>query len=322
MDRPVLPLTYDKLDQWTLSLQQELIREQFACVIGILRGGAPLALMVSHTIGVQPAFVRYHRATRAVNWDSSIPIPAAGAKVLLCEDIAGEGYTLLDCIEYLRAQGLQVKTLTGGFDDLSRVRPDYGLDGRGYFLLMPWERHAYTESYRAAWQRTRAGTQGCIGPDHEFAVFGIDLDGILLPDLPAHQYQTDLEAALQLRDTLPPFEHLPHAAVAQSKAIITGRPEDDRARTLAWLRKHGYERPHLIMRNPERHDDSLAQVAAYKAEAAIALACTHFLESDPVQAIHIAHHAPLLHVIWWDAARRVGKLVAAQQWDTTELELQ
>lgn len=316
MQKPILALTYDRIDQWIASLQPELAGEGFACAVGVLRGGGPLALMVSHAVGVPPAFLRYERSTRLVTWDSSIPVPPPGSKVLVCEDIAGEGYTLDDCIAFLRGHGLDVKTLVAGFDDLSRIRPDYGLDARGYFVRFPWERHAYTDAYREAWRRTRAGTLGRIGEDHEFAVYAIDLDGILLPDVPSSLYEADLAAALAKRDVLMPFECLPRIDIGAAKAIVTGRPEMDRIRTQAWLARHGFDRPTLVMRDPSRHGDLPQEVAAHKARAAVALACTHFIESDPVQAIHIAQWAPLLRVIWWNAADGTGKLVSAHTWET------
>jgi hypoxanthine phosphoribosyltransferase len=314
LDTPVLPFTYDEIDRWIASLQPTLAREAFACAIGVLRGGAPLALMVSHATGVPYASLRYERATRRVSWDSSIPIPPPGSKVLICEDIAGAGHTLADCIDFLHAHGLDVKTMTVAYDDLSRIRPDYGIDGRGYFPLMPWERHAYTDAYRASWQRTRAGTAGAIGEDHEFAVYAIDLDGVLLPDVPPHRYEADLAAALAERDELPPYAHLPEVDFGRTKAIVTGRPEMDRARTVRWLARHGFDGPRLVMRDPSTHDDSPEQVAAHKARAAVRLACTHFVESDPVQAIFIAQYAPLLRVVWWDAGRKAARLIAAQPW--------
>lgn len=320
MHKPIRPLTYDQIDRWIASLQPDLSRERFACAIGILRGGGPLALMVSHAVGVPAAFLRYERATRSVTWDSSIPMPLAGSTVLLCEDIAGAGNTLDDCIAFLRDRGLTVKTLVGAFDDLSRIRPDYGLDARGSFVLFPWERHAHTDAYREAWQRTRAGTRGRIGDDHEFVVYAIDLDGILLPDVPPAHYEADLAAALAERDALLPFERLPDVGVEHAKAIVTGRPEMDRARTAAWLARHGFDRPALVMRDPSRYPDRPREVAAHKAHAALALSCTHFIESDPVQALHIAELAPLLRVIWWNAADCTGKLVSAHQWTTTIIE--
>lgn len=320
MQKPILALTYDQIDQWIASLQPELAGEGFACAVGILRGGGPLALMVSHAVGAPAAFLRYERATRAVKWDSSIPLPAVGSKVLLCEDIAGAGNTLDDCIAFLRAHGLQVKTLAAGFDDLSRIRPDYGVDARGYFVLFPWERHAYTDAYRDAWRRTGAGTHGRIGEDHEFAVYAIDLDGILLPDVPPAHYDADLEAALAERDALVPFERLPDIDFERAKAIVTGRPEIDRSRTADWLVRHGFDCPRLVMRDPSRHGDRPHEVASYKAQAALALACTHFVESDPVQALHIARFAPLLRVIWWDAAQGVGQLVSSHRWGVGAVE--
>ncbi|WP_206950985.1 phosphoribosyltransferase family protein [Trinickia acidisoli] len=320
MHKPILALTYDQIDQWIASLQPDLAGEGLACAVGILRGGAPLALMVSHAVGVPAAFLRYERATRTVAWDSSIAMPLAGSKVLLCEDIAGAGNTLDDCMAFLRAHGLEVITLAAGFDDLSRIRPDYGIDARGYFVLFPWERHAYTDPYREAWQRTRAGTRGAIGEDHEFAVYAVDLDGILLPDVAPEHYEADLAAALAERDALLPFDRLPGIDFACAKAIVTGRPEIDRARTQAWLTRHGFDRPRLVMRDPARHGDRPHEVAAHKAQAAVELSCTHFVESDPVQAIHIAQFAPLLRVVWWNAADGTGKLVSAHRWEPASAE--
>ncbi|MBN3806642.1 phosphoribosyltransferase, partial [Paraburkholderia sp. Ac-20336] len=63
-----------------------------------------------------------------------------------------------------------------------------------------------------------------------------------------------------------------------------------------------------------RHDESPAGAAAHKAGAALRAGVTHFVESDPVQALLIAQQAPLLRVIWWDALTRTGMLVGARAW--------
>lgn len=317
MEKPILAITYERLDQWVHSLQSALAGEGFQCALGVLRGGGTLALMVSHTVGIPVVFLRYERATRAVIWDSSLPVPPAGAKVLVCEDLAGAGDTLVDCVEFLRARGLVVKTLTAGFDDLSRIHPDYGIDGRGYFLLFPWERHAYTDGYRERWTRTDAGRSGDIGEDHEFQAIGIDLDGILLPDLPPERYKANLECALHERDELLPFITMPPFDISQVKGVVTGRPETDRIRTETWLKTHGFGSFPLVMRNPDICDDSPSCVAAYKAQAALRLGCTHFVESDPIQAIEIAQNAPLLRVIWWNTPAGEGRLVTSDDWRGT-----
>jgi len=70
-----------------------------------------------------------------------------------------------------------------------------------------------------------------------------------------------------------------------------------------------------VMRAPGSHDDSPAGAAAHKAGAALRGGVTHFVESDPLQALLIAQQAPLLRVIWWDAATRTGMLVGARAWN-------
>lgn len=272
-----------------------------------------MALMISHATGVEPAFLRYRRADRSVAWDSSVSIPPPGSKVLLCEDIAGAGHTLKDCLSFLECRDLKVKILTAGFDDLSSIRPDYGIDGRGYFLQFPWERQAYTRAYREHWNNTGGGRTGQMAQDHEYDVYAIDLDGILLPDIPYQRYAADLQAALCERDHLEPYERLP--PLGQIKAIITGRPEMDRVRTKAWLSRHGHGETPLIMRDTRLYNDSPEQVSTHKAKAVLQLGCTHFVESDPVQAILIAQHAPLLRVIWWDAGSEQGRLIGAAGWE-------
>ncbi|MBT2793729.1 phosphoribosyltransferase [Paraburkholderia strydomiana] len=314
MNKPVLPLTYEQLDHWIESLQPALLAEGFTMAIGILRGGAPLALMVSHSAGAPVAFLRYDRASRTVAWDSTLPIPPAGSKVLLCEDIAGRGFTLVDCVAFLKQHGLDVKTLTGAVDDLSRTQPDYAIDARGYFALFPWERQAYTERYRDDWARVEAGDAPAMADDHHYATYAIDLDGILLPDVPLARYDEDLAAALLERDALLPFEVLPGIDLKRVRTIITGRPEMDRARTQAWLERHGFGHMQLVMRMPGTHDESPAGAAAHKAAAALAGGVTHFVESDPVQALLIAQQAPLLRVVWWDAQTHTGMLVGARAW--------
>lgn len=316
MDKPLLTLTYDQLDQWIESLQPALLAESFTASIGILRGGAPLALMVSHAIGVPVAFVGYERQARKVSWQSATPMPPPGSKVLLCEDIAGRGFTLADSKAFLERHGLVVRTLTGAFDDISRLRPDYANDARGYFTIFPWERQAYTAGYRADWERMASGAADRMAEDHEYAAYAIDLDGILLPDVPLSRYDHDLASALRERDALLPFEVLPTRRLKNVRAVITGRPDIDRDRTEAWLRRHGFDHLDLVMR-PRDQDDSPASTAAYKAAAARRCGVTHFIESDPVQALLIAKEEPLLRVVWWDAANRSGMLINTVGWNAT-----
>lgn len=313
MDKPVAVLTYEHLDLWIASLQPTLMAEEFTCVIGILRGGAPLALMVSHAVGIPVIFLRYERATRKVMWDSALPIPPAGSKILLCEDIAGCGFTMTDCMTFLSDHGLRTRTLTAAYDNMSKVRPDYGIDAIGYFASFPWERHAYTDDYRADWQRTQAGRLGDLKEDHTYTTVAIGLDGVLLPDV-SERYAADLEATLQERDDTLPFSVLPDIEMDKVRTVITGRPECERDRTEKWLAKLGFKGIPVAMRDPARHPEGVAGTVSHKTETALRFKCTMFIESDLQQAVLIAERAPLLGVVWWDVAAKQGKLVGVQSW--------
>lgn len=301
---PVTKMTYGQLDQWITSLSERLRQEQFDVIVGVLRGGAPLALMASHCTGVPVAFLLYDRANREVTWGSSTPISCPGSKVLLCEDIAGRGFTLLDCVKFLKARRLRPRVLVAAYDAESRVRPDYGIDVTGYMASFPWERHGHTQKFRADWQTSQAGRIHPVAEDHEYWNFAVDLDGVLLRDVAPERYANDLAAALAERDRLP-FLGLPKIlSLDRIAAIVTGRPECDRARTEHWLAQYGFDEIPLIMRAPDQSSSEPAAMAQHKARAAMELRCTHFVESDLLQAALIAELAPLL--MWSDGTHDVA----------------
>lgn len=312
MDKPVMALTYEQIDLWVASLQPELVAAGFACAVGVLRGGAPLALMVSHAAGVPVAFLRYDRATRLAQWDSSLPIPPRGSKVLICEDIAGMGHTLADCIGFLHAQGLEIRTLTAAFDDLSRIRPDYAIDARGYRVLLPWERHAHTDDFQAALRDTPAGSHRRLAEDHTFAAYALDVAVLAaLDDEPGGSAATASgHSSAMTQRVFDRFGFGPE----RTKLLVCARPQAQRAATAAWLAARGWSGPRLLMGAGESDEADPRAWARRKAEAALGAACTHFIDADPTQAILIARCAPLVRVVWWDAQHGAAQQIAAYGW--------
>src|SRR5690606_14290090 len=116
--------------------------------------------------------------------------PQPNSRLLLIEDVAGRGTTLSDSVDYLRTQGHDVTVFTLAYDSESRIKPDYGIEiPAGFRAWFPWERESITPSFDA--------TRNC--PDrlaYDYASWAIDLDGVLLMDLPEHDY------ALALHETL------------------------------------------------------------------------------------------------------------------------
>ncbi|WP_397474883.1 phosphoribosyltransferase family protein [Pusillimonas sp.] len=267
----------------------------FDAVVAIARGGLAPGVMASTALGLPLYALSYDRAGRRVSWFTR-QAPQAGSRVLLVEDIAGRGTTLSDSIEFLRGQGFTISVFTLAWDTQSRVVPDYGFQvPAGYRAWFPWERESITDAFGATGNRPSQA-------EHEYASWAMDLDGILLPDIPEDDYLHDLEAALLRRDALEPHAMLPNRDL-RDLPIITGRPEQDRARTQAWLDRHGFT-GRLIMRDETRY--TAPETALHKAQAIMEQRYTHFIESDAIQALEIASHAKVARVLWWNGSRAMA----------------
>ncbi len=284
---------------WVESLVNSYIHEwrqaKFDAVIAIARGGLTPGVMASTALSLPMHALSYSRSTRQVSWFTR-DTPRLGTRVLLVEDIAGRGTTLVDSVNFLRDQGFDTSIFTLAWDEESRIRPDYGFQiPAGSRAWFPWERESITD---ASGDTNNMPDQ----PEYEYASWAIDLDGILLPDVPEEHYLRDLQDALLTRDALEPNASLPNRNL-HDLPIVTGRPEQDRARTQAWLDRHGFG-GELIMRNEAKY--SAAQTPLHKADAIVQRRFTHFIESDAIQALEIANRVKVARIIWWNGSRAMA----------------
>lgn len=271
---------------------------RFDGVVAIARGGLVPATMASTALDLPLYAVSYTRSTRAVQWFTA-QCPAANARLLLVEDIAGRGTTLVDCAAFLRGLGYNIQTFTLAHDSQSRVIPDYGHKmPEGYRAWFPWERESITPAFDATGNQPDK-------PLYDYASWAIDLDGVLLPDVPVELYQRDLAAALEQRHNMAPTTTLPHMTGLDlsSATIITGRLETDRPATQAWLDQYGYKGA-LVMRDGNRH--TVADTAQHKAQAIVSRGHTHFIESDAAQSINIANQIKVARIFWWNGLTAVA----------------
>lgn len=290
--RIAFPYDYSRVEAEVLSHVPAWRGMGFGAVVAIARGGLIPACMAASALSLPLHALRYGRADRAVSWLTA-DRPGQGARVLLVEDIAGRGTTLLDCRDYLLAQGYELQVFALAHDEESRVRPDFGLRvPQGYGAHFPWEREAVTAAFAATGNMPSR-------PEYEYSSWAVDLDGVLAPDLPPRLYDQDLDMALALRDLLEPCPMLPSMDLARA-TVITGRPEQDRQRTRAWLDRHGFGGA-LLMRDPVRY--AASDTARFKADCLLQHGHTHFIESDAAQAMQIARHAPVGRIFWWDGSQ-------------------
>lgn len=302
MDRLPVFISYDQTERLIASLLDRVSLWAPDAVAGIARGGLVPATMASCMLAMPLFMIGWDRATGLARWIG--PPPPDACRILVVDDACSTGATMASVSAALRAWGYGCATLTVLYDpDTTRHIPDFSHAMREFFRF-PWERGEATPAARA---RRLAGTSPELSAERPF--FGLDLDGVFLPDIPRTHYDADLAAAIIRRHALEPLAALPPFSPERA-VIITGRPESDRPQTAAWLARWGFQALKLECR-PNTVPADLASVARYKAMAATRCGCTHFIESEPEQAIRIAAIAPHLVVSWWSAAETRAWVVGA-----------
>lgn len=287
-------------------------------IVGISRGGIIPAFMAAQILDKPNIhLLNYNRKTREVQPQFSGQI-SAESTALLCEDVVGQGNTMLDCLAYLKGKVKKVITLSVVYFKASAMRPDFGYynDSSKYYVL-PWERHVFNPAFRENHRINGYHEKS----DSGYFVYGADLDGIFLPDIEEQLYQTDLQEALRQRAKLEAYEStLFPTDFNQNWIIVTGRPSDGQSHAEEWLKRHGIACAKLLMRDNASigftpHDNShlkAERTAKAKAEHIQREGITHFYESDLLQATLIASLLPMIRVCWWNNALNVRKWITAE----------
>jgi hypoxanthine phosphoribosyltransferase len=295
-------ISYDQTERLIASLLDRVLLWSPDAVAGIARGGLVPATMAACMLALPLFMIERDRDCGRIRWIG--PRPAAGSRVLLVDDACSTGETMASARAALLGWGYVCASLTVLHDpDTTGYVPDFSHPMRELFRF-PWERGETTPMAR---RRRDTGAPSELAAERLF--FGLDLDGVFLPDIPRTGYEDDLAGALRRRQTLAPFAVLPPFLPGRA-VIITGRPECDRAETEAWLARWGFRSLKLECR-PDGVGHDLPSVARYKAATATRWGCTNFIESEPEQAIRIAALAPHLVVSWWSAAETRAWVIAA-----------
>ena len=293
--RPSVALSYDRIAAWVDAKAPELRLEAFVAIVAILRGGLFPAQCCAFATGAPLHFLRYDRTTQTADWLG--PPPATG-RLLVCEDIAGSGHTLLNCLAMVRTSHPDFMVLTVLADEYSRTTPNWSMRFPGKKTVLPWEREGQSPQFMNEWYARQTNGANQTYPDHSYRYIGIDFDGVLCDEMPAIAYATNLASCLRQRDELSKAAYAPQLDSSRH-VLITGRPLEDRDRTETWLRRHRFPKVQIHFRDSDRVSDAIEEVARYKGSTADRLGCTDFVESCPTQATLIALHFPHLRVYAW-----------------------
>src|SRR5215510_3008365 len=197
-------LGYDQTERMIAALLDRAARWQPDTVVRIARGGLVPATMTAGILALPLAMVGFDRSTGTMTW---IGAPARGRRVLLVDDGCSTGHTMGRVRTALLREGLECLTLAVVHDpEATSYVPDLSHAMRALWRF-PWERGEATPAGRAL-RATGAG------PDRttELPFYGLDLDGVFLPDVPDEVYQASIAEAVLHRHALEPFSTLPFFA--------------------------------------------------------------------------------------------------------------
>jgi hypoxanthine phosphoribosyltransferase len=147
---PVYFYDYNDIETFCLAQRAQLAQENIGLILGVLRGGGIPALMLSQMLGTPVDFIHYdRREARAEIKNKEVfalihSCINEGKRILLVEDIAGVGYTLVNCYDYLLSivKGESfIKVLALVHHENSRTKTDYYKDCSAVRAILPWERY-------------------------------------------------------------------------------------------------------------------------------------------------------------------------------------
>ncbi len=134
-------------------------------IVAISRGGLILGRVLSDLLNVPDLRTirirRYAGVGEAEELKIDVPILERldGKKVLIVDDVADMGDTLLAAVEHVKKQGAkEIKTLTIHYKPWSRVKPDFFIEKTESWVVYWWE---YAETARSLMKKlSKQGIEG------------------------------------------------------------------------------------------------------------------------------------------------------------------
>lgn len=154
-DLPIYSFDYNKIENFCLSQKNNLDKENIGLILGVLRGGGVPALILSQMLSLPVDFMYYDRknAQAFINQETLKKIEQCiqnGKKILLTEDVAGIGYTLVNCYQHLLnivKNPSHILTFTLIYHSSSRMKPNYYKDFSHALSVLPWEKYITNKEF-------------------------------------------------------------------------------------------------------------------------------------------------------------------------------
>jgi hypoxanthine phosphoribosyltransferase len=141
-------VTWDRYDEHVKCLSKKLENRDFDRIVGIARGGLPLMTSLSHILGIRNnGIIQIQRTLEDGGLDKLEEPVFEGAlnigmfeKVLLVDDIVGEGKTLELAIKILEEDGNAVESAVLSINKMyvQKVMPDHHCFESFEYVKFPW----------------------------------------------------------------------------------------------------------------------------------------------------------------------------------------
>ena len=145
--------TWNEIARKVLILCDQIKKSRFEpdVLVFVLRGGAPVATMVSDCLGVREiAGVRARlyssvgKAGDEVKIEQPLTIDIRDKRVLIVDDVADTGKTLDAIFKHLmEKKPKEIRVATIHFKPWSIFKPDYFVEETDYWIVYPWEYYEF-----------------------------------------------------------------------------------------------------------------------------------------------------------------------------------
>ncbi len=160
-DQPYEVLSWDDVGSMTLNLAQKILttNQKYDRLIALARGGVSITQTLADALAVRKISIIQTEMYTGINEKNATPVVtqamAASIKderVLVVDDLADSGETLLFISQYLAAQGpKEVKLATLFRKPWTKVTPDFFVQDSGAWVIFPWETRETITTLRALW---------------------------------------------------------------------------------------------------------------------------------------------------------------------------
>lgn len=265
---------------------EDIRKEFFSSIVVIVRGGSFPGHHLSFRLGLPIYYLKYDRSQNPafIEWIGS---PPPMGKLLLVEDLAGLGKTLIQSRLFIEEAGYEVKTFVIFKDALSASTPEFiGFETNqpNETFIVPWEKVKYHPHFSADMKPYT---------DHELEFTAWVFDSIFTADGEENVRGNALNGleSQKIATNSPKLK--------KNDVIITERAMNEHAEMISWLKHHHVHFP-VFMRDEKVNKDIPFAIASWKGRKAIEIGCTRLVESDAEQCIYLANTFPHLEVIWWN----------------------